>query len=93
MRASSNVDDDGFNSNLWSNDEGLPTRADTYAKRLRAKGYRTATIGESHLHGTLIFLLMRDDVYETPGILRNIRGDNLQICHLRKCGLDEALSL
>lgn len=90
------------NSNLWSNDEDLPVTADTYVKRLRAEGYRTATIGKNHLHEIenidffayeeFMHRIGFDDVYETPGTWGNIGGDNVYIRHLRRHGLHEALS-
>jgi len=90
------------NSNLWSNDEDLPVTADTYVKRLRAEGYRTATIGKNHLHEIenidffayeeFMHRIGFDDVYETPGTWGNIGGDNVYIRHLRRHGLHEVLS-
>ena len=38
------------NSNIWQNDAEVPTDADTYIRRLRDKGYHTASIGKNHLY-------------------------------------------
>ena len=61
------------NSNLWQNDATCPLDADTYVKRLREAGYRTCTIGKSHLYP-----IENCDMYANEPSLRAIGFDHVE---------------
>jgi len=88
------------NHGQWENLGCLPLATDTYARRLRAAGYRTAHVGKSHLypHGEGCDLrravpymnaLGFDDVLETTGPWATLKAESILTEHWRALGLLE----
>jgi arylsulfatase A-like enzyme len=86
------------NHGQWSNYGRLPAGADTYARRLRAVGYRTCHIGKSHLHPhykgrhlreaePFMRALGWDDILEITGPLATRQTDSILTDHWEKKGL------
>ena len=90
------------NSHVWQAGIDLSGGTDTYAQRLRQRGYRTALIGKTHFHEIknvdyyayepLMHQLGFDDVYETGGTWSHMHGDNVYIRHLKALGLHKKLA-
>lgn len=61
------------NSNFWQNDAEVPTDADTYIRRLRDKGYHTASIGKNHL-----YYMEGCDLYANKEKFKSIGFDHIE---------------